>query len=79
VAFGNRAINPAGEPAEFLAEERFRGRYPNGTYLSPMPHFSQPDTGAHHVVGGSLDLSYDIASRPMHVGNQTTDLHGGYY
>lgn len=76
---GSRDINPAGEPAEFLKEEPFRGRLPNRALVTPRPTFVQPDTGAHNVVGGSLDLSYNIAARRLKIGNDETDLNGGYY
>ena len=74
---GDRAIGPG---AQFLEEEADRGRLPGHRLTYPQPHFSQPDTGAHNGThAGALGIHYDIASRPMHVGNQTKDLHGGYY
>ena len=76
---GNRPINPAGEPAEFLKEEPFRGRLPGEQLVYPRPQYVQPDTGAHNLVGGSLDLGYNLAAQRMHYGNDTEDLDGGYY
>jgi hypothetical protein len=76
---GDREINNSPFPAEFLKEESLRGRLPSGALVYPRPQYTQPDTGAHNTIHGSLDIGYDIAARPMHVGNQTTDLNGGYY
>jgi hypothetical protein len=74
---GDRGIGPG---ATFLEEEADRGRLSGRRMVYPMPHFVQPDTGAHNAgFAGKLGVHYDIANRPMHVGNQTTDLNGGYY
>ncbi len=76
---GERGINPMGAPAEFLKEEAWRGRLPNGAMVTPRPTYTQPDTGAHNMVGGSLDIHYNPTTRPMKNGNFETDLDGGLY
>lgn len=76
---GERGINPSGAPAQFLEEESWRGRLPSGSLVTPHPTFTQPDTGAHNVSGGSIDIRYDPTAQRMKVGNQTTDLNGGLY
>lgn len=75
----DRGINPGGAPAEFLREEPYRGRLPSGNRVTPRPTFVQPDTGTHSTVGGSLDIMYNIAARPLKFGNQEKDLDGGLY
>lgn len=74
-----RGINNAGAPAEFLKEEPLRGRLPSGNRVTPRPTFVQPDSGAHNVAGGNIDVTYNPAHRPMKFGNFETDLDGGLY
>jgi hypothetical protein len=76
---GERGINTAGAPAEFLKEEEYRGRLPSRALVTPRPEFVQPDSGAHNQVAGSLDVHYNVSARPMKYGNFEKDLDGGLY
>jgi len=63
----------------FLGEESRRGTLANGNQMMPRPTFTQPDNGTHTSAPGSLGPHYDPTSKPMHVGNQETDLKAGLY
>lgn len=76
---GDRGINPHGAPAQFLEEERFRGKLPGGSLVTPRPHFAQPDNGTHTEISVSLDIEYPLTSQRMKSGNVETDLNGGLY
>lgn len=65
--------------AVFLNEEQDRGVLGNGNQVMPRPNFTQPDNGTFTHAPGMLGPHYDPTSRPMHVGNQETDLKAGLY
>lgn len=63
----------------FLNEESRRSVLGNGNQVMPRPTFTQPDNGTFTHAPGSLGPHVDPTSRPMHVGNQETDLKAGLY
>lgn len=65
--------------AVFLNEEPDRAVLGNGNQVMPRPNFTQPDNGTFTHGPGMLGPHMDPTTRPMHVGNQETDLTGGLY